>query len=223
MPLPDSIRRIVARRPLDWTRGAGRPRAIPPSEVDVIIPVYGAAKELRACLESVERETRHRITLVVDGPQDADVESVIADFAFRVLRNERRLGFVGSVNRGMRETSSDVVLLNSDTIVTPRWIEKLIDAAYSSGDVGTVTPLSNHATLCSVPRAFEENLLPAGFDAASFATVVENVSQRSYPRIPTGVGVCLYIRRALLDDIGVFDETEFGLGYGEENDFCMRA
>jgi glycosyltransferase involved in cell wall biosynthesis/GT2 family glycosyltransferase len=220
---PDSIRRIVARRPLDWTRGAGRARATPASEVDVIIPVYGAAKELRACLESVVRETRHRVTLVVDGPQDADVESVIADFDFRVLRNEQRLGFVGSVNRGMRETSSDVVLLNSDTIVTPHWIEKLIDAAYSSGDVGTVTPLSNHATLCSVPRTFEENLLPTGFDATSFAAVVENVSQRSYPRIPTGVGVCLYIRRALLDDIGVFDEQHFGLGYGEENDFCMRA
>ena len=223
VPLPDSIRRTVARRPLDWTRGAGRARATPPSEVDVIIPVYGAAKELRACLESVSRETRHRVTLIVDGPQDADVESVIADFDFRVLRNDTRLGFVGSVNRGMRETSSDVVLLNSDTIVTPRWIEKLVDAAYSSGDVGTVTPLSNHATLCSIPQPFEENLLPTGFDAGSFAAVVETVSQHSYPRIPTGVGVCLYIRRALLDEIGVFDEQHFGLGYGEENDFCMRA
>ncbi|HEV7487985.1 MAG TPA: glycosyltransferase [Thermoanaerobaculia bacterium] len=223
VPLPDSIRRIVARRPLDWTRGAGRPRAMPPAEVDIIIPVYGAAAELRACLESVVRETRHRVTLVVDGPQDVAVESVLADFSFHLLRNEQRLGFVGSVNRGMRETSSDVVLLNSDTIVTPRWVEKLIDAAYSSGDVGTVTPLSNHATLCSIPRPFEENLLPTGFDAASFAAVVENVSQRRYSRIPTGVGVCLYIRRALIDDIGYFDEQHFGLGYGEENDFCMRA
>jgi glycosyltransferase involved in cell wall biosynthesis/GT2 family glycosyltransferase len=223
VPLPDSIRRIVALRPLDWTRGSGRARATAPSEVDVIIPVYGAAKELRACIESVVRETRHRVTLVVDGPQDADVDSVIAEFPVRILRNDTRLGFVGSVNRGMRETSSDVVLLNSDTIVTPRWIETLIDAAYSSGDVGTVTPLSNHATLCSIPRPFEENLLPTGFDAASFAAVVETVSQRSYPRIPTGVGVCLYIRRALLNDIGLFDEKHFGLGYGEENDFCMRA
>jgi glycosyltransferase involved in cell wall biosynthesis len=41
--------------------------------------------------------------------------------------------------------------------------------------------------------------------------------------LPTGVGVCLFIRRALLDDIGCFDAERFGLGYGEENDFCMRA
>jgi len=222
VPLLDSIRRIVARRPVDWTYGVGRPRVAPPADVDIIIPVYGAATELRACLESIE--SRHRVTLVVDGPQDVAVEEVIADFpSCRVLRNEQRRGFVATVNRGMRETDGDVVLLNSDTIVTPGWIEKLMAAAYSSGDVGTVTPLSNHATICSVPQPFEENLLPSGFDVASFGAVVERVSRRAYPRIPTGVGVCMYIRRALIEDIGLFDEKNFGLGYGEENDFCMRA
>src|SRR5437667_315906 len=44
----------------------------------------------------------------------------------------------------------------------------------------------------------------------------------TYPDIPTGVGFCLYIRRALIDAIGAFDPA-FGQGYGEENDFCMRA
>jgi len=213
-------------RPLDWSRGAGRPRAERPQTVDIIIPVYRAAALLRACLTSVIAETdleRHRVTLVIDGPQEVDVEAILSDFALPLLRNEKRLGFVGSVNRGMTASTNDVILLNSDTVVTPRWVEKLIDAAYSSGDVGTVTPLSNHATLCSVPRGFEENLLPAGFDARSFGELVERVSKREYPRIPTGVGVCLYIRRALLDDIGFFDAARFGLGYGEENDFCFRA
>jgi GT2 family glycosyltransferase/glycosyltransferase involved in cell wall biosynthesis len=192
--------------------------------VDVIIPVYGAPAALRACLESVVSHTdlaRHRLVLVVDGPQDAEVESVIANFS--VLRNETRLGFTGSVNRGMAASTNDVVLLNSDTVVTPRWLEKLMAAAYSSSNIGTVTPLSNNATICSVPRGFEENLLPNGFDITSFAALVERVSMRSYPRIPTGVGVCLYIRRAVLDDIGLFDAANFPLGYGEENDFCLRA
>lgn len=218
---------LTRHRPLDWNRGAGRPIAARPASVDIIVPVYGAADELRACLASVERETdlsRHRLLLVIDGPQDDAVESVINGFAnVHVVRNQRRLGFVGAVNRGMRESTSDVVLLNSDTIVTPRWIETLIEAAYSSGDVATVTPLSNHATLCSVPQPFEDNLLPTGYDASAFAKLVEKVSTRSYPRLPTGVGVCLYIRRALIDDIGLFDAEHFGLGYGEENDFCVRA
>ncbi|MEO8034184.1 MAG: glycosyltransferase, partial [Acidobacteriota bacterium] len=232
MLLPEFIRRLLRPRPLDWTRGAGRPRAERPAAVDIVIPIYGAPEALRACLDSLAVSTdlrRNRVVLVVDGPQEGAVESNVQDFAAAypgavlVLRNEKRLGFVGSVNRGMSASTTDVLLLNSDTIVTPRWIEKLTDAAYSSGDVGTVTPLSNHATLCSVPRGFEANLLPRGFDAVTFAALVESSSQRSYPRLPTGVGVCLYIRRALLDDIGLFDTAHFGLGYGEENDFCLRA
>jgi glycosyltransferase involved in cell wall biosynthesis/GT2 family glycosyltransferase len=195
--------------------------------VDVIVPVYGAAAELRRCLESVWRETdlaRHGVILVIDGPQADEVERVIAAFPpNQLLRNDIRRGFVESVNRGMRASARDVVLLNSDTVVTPRWVEKMLQAAASAGKVGTVTPLSNHATLCSVPRGFEENLLPAGFDAASFAALVERASERVYPRLPTAVGVCMYIRRALLDDVGLFDAERFGLGYGEENDFCMRA
>src|SRR5262249_39906984 len=160
---------------------------------------------------------RHHVILVIDGPQSPDVEEVIAAFDGTILRNDVRRGFTHSVNRGMRESSGDVVLLNSDTIVTPRWLETLTAAAMSSPKIGTATPLSNHATLCSVPRGFEENLLPIGFDANAFAALVERVSVREYPRLPTGVGVCLYIRRAVIDEIGLFDEVNFPLGYGEEN------
>jgi len=209
---------------IDWTRGAGRALEAPPNAVDIIIPVYGALEELRACLASVEActdLTRHRVVIVLDGAQSRAIEKLASDYY--VVRNSLRRGFVGAANRGMVFSERDVVLLNSDTIVTPGWLEKLIRAAYSAGDIGTVTPLSNHATLCSVPRGFEENLMPVGLDAATFGAHVESVSKREYPRLPTGVGVCLYIRRALLDDIGLFDEERFGLGYGEENDFCMRA
>jgi GT2 family glycosyltransferase/glycosyltransferase involved in cell wall biosynthesis len=211
---------------LNWTRGAGRPRAARPDRVDVIITVYGAPDDLRQCLTSVAEQTdlsRHRVRLVIDGPQDESVEAVLAAHSFDLLRNDRRLGFAAGVNRGMSASNSDVVLLNSDTVVTAHWLEKLIDAAYSSGDAGTVTPLSNNATLCSVPRSFDENAIPAGFDLASFAAHVERVSARSYPRLPTGVGFCFYIRRALIDDIGLFDDRRFAAGYGEENDFCLRA
>lgn len=227
----DTIRRRFVRQPLDWRRGAGRARTQRPSGVDVIIPIYGAAEPLSRCLDSVAAHTnlsQHRVLLVVDGA-DEQVDSLVAHFSARhpdavlVLRNEHRLGFSGSVNRGVAASTSDVVLLNSDTIVTARWLEKLVDAAYSDGDVGTVTPLSNNAALCSVPRALEENLIPSGFDIDTFARLVEETSEHAYPRLPTGVGFCLYIRRGLLDDIGFFDSGAFPLGYGEENDFCMRA
>jgi glycosyltransferase involved in cell wall biosynthesis/GT2 family glycosyltransferase len=234
--LRSAAARFIRPRPLEWERGAGRGRAEPPASVDVIVPVYGAAADLQACLASVERHTdlmRHRVVLTLDGPQPAEVMDVVAAFAkrqhaaARLLEHEERLGFAGNVNRALRATASDVVLLNSDTLVTARWLEKLCDAAYSDGDVGTVTPLSNHATLCSVPRGFVENALPSGMGVEEFGALIENVSEsvseRCYVKIPTGVGFCLYVRRAVLDDVGLLDEQRFGLGYGEEVDFCLRA
>jgi GT2 family glycosyltransferase/glycosyltransferase involved in cell wall biosynthesis len=197
------------------------------AHVDVIVPIYGAADDLARCLASVIAHTnlsRHGLILVLDGPQDEAVEAVVRTVPIvQVLRNESRRGFVGSVNRGMAASTRDVVLLNSDTIVTPRWLEKLIAASASADNIGTVTPLSNNGSICSVPRTLTENMVPLGFDATSFAALVERVSARAYVRIPTAVGFCMYIRRALLQAIGAFDEHRFGLGYGEENDFSMRA
>src|SRR4029079_7748143 len=77
--------------------------------------------------------------------------------------------------------------------------------------------------ICSLPRTLVENTVPAGFDVDSFADLVERVSRRERPRLPTGVGFCMLVRRALLDRVGVLDEQRFGLGYGEESDLCCRG
>jgi glycosyltransferase involved in cell wall biosynthesis/GT2 family glycosyltransferase len=198
--------------------------------VDVIVPVYGAAAFFRRCLGSVVAHTelgRHRLVVVLDGPGQEESRRAVAAVppgaGLLVLENPQRLGFVASVNRGMAASDRDVILLNSDTEVTARWVEKLQAAAYSDTKVATVTPFSNDATLCSLPRSFAANALPAGLDADGFGRIVEDRSRREYPRIPTGVGVCLYIKRKVLDTIGAFDEARFGLGYGEESDFCVRA
>ena len=102
-------------------------------------------------------------------------------------------------------------------------MDKLQAAAYSDPAIATVTPLSNSATICSLPEFLEDNLLPAGVSTEMMGEIVERVSEREYPRLPTGVGVCLYIKRSALDGVGLFDESKFGLGYGEENEFCIRA
>jgi GT2 family glycosyltransferase len=216
--------------PLDWNApgpGPGPDRT--PGPVDVVVPVYGAAVELAACLASLRRHTdlgRHRLILVVDGPQESAVEEALGSLGEEealILRNPERRGFVGSVNRGMAVSDRDVTLLNSDTEVTAGWLDKLQEAAYSDPAIATVTPFSNNATIASLPRFAEVNALPAGWSADRFAALVERVSARQRPRLPTGVGVCLYIKRKALDRLGLFDEARFGLGYGEESEFCFRA
>jgi GT2 family glycosyltransferase/glycosyltransferase involved in cell wall biosynthesis len=200
--------------------------------VDIVVPVYNAADELSRCVESVlEHSTGDwRLVLIDDGSPDPAVRSLFGRLEARKLprlvlaSNRRNLGFTLTANRGMREArpDADVVLLNSDTVVTRGWLAALSRCAASAADVGTITPFSNNAEICSLPRFCANNLWPAGEDPASLVEALERSAVPVYPELPTGVGFCLYIRHALIDAIGVFDPA-FGLGYGEENDYCMRA
>jgi glycosyltransferase involved in cell wall biosynthesis len=99
----------------------------------------------------------------------------------------------------------------------------MVACAYASPATGIVTALSNNATICSVPKFCEANELPTGLSGDGFAALVSDVSERAYPELPTGVGFCLLIKRAVLDRVGLFRQELFGRGYGEENDLCMRA
>jgi GT2 family glycosyltransferase/glycosyltransferase involved in cell wall biosynthesis len=192
--------------------------------VDVIVPVAGAPEAFSRCLDSLVAHTdldRDRLVIVLDGPQPPGMPRLPENAM--VLENDARRGFVVSTNRGISVSDRDVILLNSDTQVTAGWVDKLRQAAYSAPEIGTVTPFSNSATICSLPRFLETNALPAGWDVERFGRLVEERSLRVRPRLPTGVGVCLYIKRKVLDEIGLLDEKTFGEGYGEESELCMRA
>src|SRR5450755_2365845 len=194
-----------------------------PPPIDIVIPVYGAPAEFDRCLQSVLARSnwgRARLLIIDDrGPHfpPADkLEKLAAEHGapFLLLRNPERLGFVKSVNRAMRSSSeADVVLLNSDTEVSSEWLDKLQQCAYSSPKIATVTPFSNNATICSLPRFLEANFIPTGYDVVSFGATLERVSLRRYPELPTGVGFCIFIKREALNRIGMFDESRFQLGY----------
>jgi glycosyltransferase involved in cell wall biosynthesis len=139
-----------------------------------------------------------------------------------LLRNDVNLGFTGTANRGMGLSRADVILLNSDTIVTTGWLDALMHCAATDARIGTITPFSNNAEICSFPDFCIANAWPADGDANRVAVSMAAAAVPSYPDLPTGVGFCMFVRRALLDEIGAFDPA-FGLGYGEENDFCLRA
>ena len=198
--------------------------------VEVVIPVYNAPDDLRRCVESVLACTRgdYALVLIDDASPDPRVRACFDELAARqlphvtLLANETNLGFTGTANRGMSRSRADVVLLNSDTIVSEGWLDALRRCAASDPTIGTATPFSNNAEICSFPRFCENNAWPEGADPEPVRASIAAAALPCYPDLPTGVGCCLYVRRALLDAIGAFDPA-FGAGYGEENDFCMRA
>lgn len=197
--------------------------------VHVIIPVYNAYEDLIVCVESLIKYTdlkKHELIFINDNSSDTRIFTFLENLKkenIKVLHNEVNLGFSASVNRGIESCNEDVILLNSDTIVTKNWIEKIVTCAYSDASIATVTPVSNNATLCSVPNFCEENTIPDGFTIDEFGDVIEQWSFKKYPTITVAHGFCMFIKREVIKSIGLFDAETFTRGYGEENDFCFRA
>lgn len=201
--------------------------SLPPPTI--LIPIYNAYENVKICLEAVVRNTTApaELLLVNDASSDLRISSLLEEYEIlenvRVLENESNLGFVKTVNRGFAESRGDVVLLNSDTEVTPRWLENLMLAAYRDSRTATATAISNNAGAFSVPDAGVANSTPKELDEDNTGRLIMQHAEQIYPRSPTSNGFCMYIKRAALNETGGFDADNFPRGYGEENDFCMRA
>ena len=197
--------------------------------MDIIVPVYNALEDLQLCIRSVREHTDlelDRLILIDDKSPDQRVWEYLKTLeqpGIVVMQNETNLGFSGTVNRGLQFSRRDALLLNTDTVVTAGWTDKIHRCAYSDPAIATVTPFSNNATLCSIPDFCQENTVPYGLSIDDYARIIEQRSMRKYPRITVAVGFCMFIKREVIDRIGLFDAETFQRGYGEENDFCCRA
>jgi GT2 family glycosyltransferase len=203
--------------------------------VDVIICVHNALEDLRRCLDSVLAYSLPPARfIIVDDGSDAETSRFLKEFGLgqpiTLIRNETAQGYTRAANIGLKASTADfVVLLNSDTIVPSRWLDRLIRCAQSDERIGMVGPLSNTASWQSVPLVFDEqgdwaeNPLPDGWTLVEYAARVAMTSRCIFPRVGFLNGFCLLLKRALLDDLGLFDEETFGRGYGEENDYCLRT
>lgn len=205
--------------------------------VDIVVPIYNALEEVKRCLHSVIKWSDpydFQLIIVNDG-STSEVTEWLNHFEAdhdrcRVIHNTVNLGYTKSVNIGFKAARADyVIALNSDTVVTPKWIQSLLRCARARANIGIVGPLSNAASWQNIPdlfnvdKQFAVNEVPAGFTIPSFAEYVYENSLRKYPEVPFVNGFCFLVARDVIDAIGYFDEESFPTGYGEENDYCIRA
>ena len=190
-------------------------------ETDIVVPVYGNLDQALACLEAVLASVQAAtvVHVVDDGSPEPDCAAALAALArtgrIRLHRHQDNRGFPAAANTGLRAAARrDVVLLNSDALVLPGWLERLRAAAYAAPDIGTATPLSNDGTIVSYGGAGGPGRLDAVARHANAGLTAE---------LPVGVGFCLYLRRDCLDQVGALREDLFAQGYGEESDLCLRA
>lgn len=203
---------------------------------DVVVCVRDAPEDVRTCLWSLlHSATRPFHLIVVDdgsGPETAAMLETLArrEPEIELIRNDGpEHGYTRAANIGLRaSTGAHVVLLNSDTVLSPFWLERIVACAESDGRIGVVGPLSNAATHQSLPAVTEDgrwavNELPAWLTVDSMALLVAELSGAERPRVPFVNGFCYAVTREAIERVGLFDEELFGSGYCEENDFCIRA
>ena len=198
--------------------------------VDVIMPVYkGYAETLRSIYSvlSQYQVTPFRLIVINDRSPITKLTNKLLELERRglieLLSNENNLGFVDTCNIGINmHKNRDIVLLNSDTEVYGDWLDRLCSHACKP-DVGTITPLSNNATICSYPFFNQDNTKQLEIDHKSIDDIASAHLKGQSVHTPTGVGFCLFIKRDCISKVGLLDSQSFGKGYGEENDFCCRA
>lgn len=200
-------------------------------KVGIVIPIYNSYEYVVSCIDSVLKYTKnvpYELILINDCSTDNRIESYLDGLKngfIKVIHNKVNLGFVKNCNKGIQlaEEKNDIVLLNSDTEVTPNWLRKMQEHAYSSELIGSVTPLTNNGSQASVPYPWKDNKLPKSYSINGFSKLIEECSLKILPQVTTAVGFCIYMKRQVIREIGVFDANKYGKGYGEESDWSMRA
>ncbi len=198
--------------------------------VDVVIPVYdGYGETLRAIYNAIiaPNKTPQEIIVINDrGPNEAlneQLRRLSSQGLFTLITNETNLGFVQTVNRGFSlHPDRDVLILNADALVFGDYLDRLRNHALKS-NIATVTPLTNNGEICSYPLLCRNNSWMLETGDQELDELAAKVNEGQTVEVPTGVGFCMYITREALSKVGLFDAEAFGKGYGEENDFCVRA
>jgi len=205
--------------------------------VSIIICVHNALQDVAECLNSLweHRTFPYKIIIINDG-SDVETSKYLEKYAAickcQLICNEVAQGYTKSANIGLRRAldSDYIVLLNSDTIVTSGWLEKMLNVFIKYPKTGIVSPLSNAASYQSVPEHkdiltgdWKINSLPEDMNVEMMAYCVEISSKCIYPEVEVLNGFCFMISKQVINSIGYLDEENFPKGYGEEVDFCIRT
>ncbi len=219
------------------------PRSLPAEPIgvehpvtEVVVPVFNGGVVVRDCLRALRAAMTGpcRVLVVDDGSRPHTHallrEETAGDPLFRLHRRDVNRGYTRSINEGVLATEAPwVVILNSDTVVTPGWLDRLHAAARARPGTGMVGPLSNAASWQSIPEVkradggWSTNDAITVADAGRVQALVGSLSERARPEFPLLNGFATLIAREVFDRVGLYDEEAFPMGYGEETDLCLRA
>lgn len=195
------------------------------ARVTLVIPNWNGERFLDLCLASLRKQsfTDFETVMVDNGSTDGSVG--LTEYYFpevRVILLGDNRGFSVAVNAGIEGSSSEfVALLNNDTEVDPGWLEALVNAADSHREAGLFAS--------KLVDFHDRRLLDGAGDALRRSGLPYRIGHQeldcgqfeNYAFVFGACAAAALYRRALFEEIGLFDEDFFA--YCEDGDVSFRA
>jgi|SRR3989344_2298843 len=217
-------------------------------KVAIVILNYNGTRDTTECLESIGKlilEEIKLLTIVVDNGSTDSLQAIsnfkfqISNFQFKLIKNEKNLGFAGGNNVGikyvLREGSDYILILNNDTVVDKNLIKELLETAESDSKTGIVVPKIYFAKGHEYHRnRYKENELGKIIWYAGGIMDWKNIigSHRGVDQVDTGqydqvmetefaTGCAMFVKKEIFEKVGLFDEKYFL--YYEDADLSERV
>ncbi len=208
-------------------------------ELSIAIVTHNTSAYLRSCLQSIllhAPECRYEIIVVDNGSSDATVPMLHAEFPqVLLIQNTQNEGFTRPLNQALKQAKGRfLIALNPDTIIHAHTFTPLLAYMEAHPQVGILTPkvLNADGSLQKQCRRGEARPLEVfGYffhlaklfphNRALDGYLMSYLPENEIVEVKAVSGSFMLIRRAVIEQIGFFDEGFFA--YQEDSDFCFRA
>jgi GT2 family glycosyltransferase len=199
--------------------------------ISVVVVTWNRRNLLRSCLQSLTQQDLNQpfeVVVVDNGSDDGSPEMVLSDygkttrFRLELIRNRENRGFCAANNQGFRASDSEfVALLNNDAEAEPDWLRKLATAFEGRPDVGMA---ASKILVHEDPRRIDKAghlIYPDGQNRGRGSGELDVGQYDRVEEILWPDGCAAMYRRAMLDQIGGFDEEFFA--YADDAELGLRA
>lgn len=186
----------------------------------IIIVTFNGLEYTKLCIESIRKFTEkesYEIIVIDNNSTDGTKEWISNESDLKVIINKENLGFTTACNQGIRIARGDILLLNNDVIVTPRWLDNLNKALYSAPNIGAVGPVSNYVSNNQQIDVSYSNV----YEMLKFADDYNISNNKLWEYKIKLIGYCYLIKKEVIDKVGVLDER-FTPGHYEDDDISIR-
>jgi len=205
----------------------------------IITPTFNNEDYTIRCFDSIQKNTNDYIIIWIDNGSSPESREKVKKFLdennvpYELILNQGNLGFVKATNQGMRKAmelnAKYIVLQNNDTEVYDKWLDRMIKVAEADPKIGLVGPITSPCNSWQSIGHIKKNIngfedLPKyGNNPKEYSkSIKEKYKNQS---VNTRIQLAFFsvlIKSETIKDVGVLSE-EFGIGFKDDDDFCVRA